>query len=92
MNNTARSLFDDTADNAESVMQVHDVFEKGESDTEIWGWDCETGCSFMMKRFSKDDVNTGHYLDDPVYQMYADLCVVKLTAKDSRLQLWISEI
>lgn len=73
-------------------MTVWEVFGKAQCPVEIWGWDVETGCSFMMRRFEQKDVSLGDFRDDPVFQTYAEQYIVKLTVKDNRLQVWVSEL
>lgn len=73
-------------------MMVWEVFGKAQCPVEIWGWDVETGCSFMMRRFEQKEVSLGDFRDDPVFQTYAEQCIVKLTVKDNRLQVWVSEL
>lgn len=71
---------------------VWEVFGKAQCPVEIWGWDAETGCSFMMRRFEQKEVSLGDFRDDPVFQTYAEQYVVKLTVKDNRLQVWVDEV
>lgn len=71
---------------------VWEVFGKSQCPVEIWGWDVETGCSFMMRRFEQKDVSLGDFRNDPVFQTYAEQYIVKLTVKDNRLQVWVSEV
>lgn len=73
-------------------MTVWEVFGKAQCPVEIWGWDVETGCSFMMRRFEQKEVSLGDFRDDPVFQTYAEQYIVKLTVKDNRLQVWVSEL
>lgn len=73
-------------------MTVWEVFVKAQCPVEIWGWDVETGCSFMMRRFEQKEVSLGDFRDDPVFQTYAEQYVVKLTVKNDRLQVWVSEV
>ena len=73
-------------------MTVWEVFYKAQCPVEIWGWDVETGCSFMMRRFEQKEVSLGDFRDDPVFQTYAEQYIVKLTVKDNRLQVWVSEV
>lgn len=73
-------------------MTVWEVFGKAQCPVEIWGWDVETGCSFMMRRFEQKEVSLGDFRDDPVFQTYAEQYIVKLTVKDNRLQVWVSEV
>ena len=73
-------------------MTVWEVFDKSQCPVEIWGWDVETGCSFMMRRFEQKEVSLGDFRDDPVFQTYAEQYIVKLTVKDNRLQVWVSEV
>lgn len=71
---------------------VWEVFGKAQCPVEIWGWDVETGCSFMMRRFEQKEVSLGDFRNDPVFQTYAEQYIVKLTVKDNRLQVWVSEV
>ena len=71
---------------------VWEVFGKSQCPVEIWGWDVETGCSFMMRRFEQKEVSLGDFRNDPVFQTYAEQYIVKLTVKDNRLQVWVSEV
>ena len=71
---------------------VWEVFGKSQCPVEIWGWDVETGCSFMMRRFEQKDVSLGDFRNDPVFQTYAEQYIVKLTVKDNWLQVWVSEV
>lgn len=71
---------------------VWEVFGKAQCPVEIWGWDVETGCSFMMRRFEQKEVSLGDFRDDPVFQTYAEQYIVKLTVKNNRLQAWVSEL
>ena len=71
---------------------VWEVFGNAQCSVEIWGWDVETGCSFMMRRFEQKEVSLGDFRDDPVFQTYAEQYIVKLTVKDNRLQVWVSEL
>ena len=73
-------------------MTVWEMFGKAQCSVEIWGWDVETGCSFMMRRFEQKEVSLGDFRDDPVFQTYAEQYIVKLTVKDNRLQVWVSEV
>lgn len=73
-------------------MTVWEVFGKAQCPAEIWGWDVETGCSFMMRRFEQKEVSLGDFRDDPVFQTYAEQYIVKLTVKDNRLQVWVNEV
>ena len=73
-------------------MTIWEVFGKAQCPVEIWGWDVETGCSFMMRRFTQKEVSLGDFRDDPVFQTYAEQYIVKLTVKDNRLQVWVSEL
>ena len=73
-------------------MTIWEVFGKAQCPVEIWGWDVETGCSFMMRRFEQKEVSLGDFRDDPVFQTYAEQYIVKLTVKDNRLQVWVSEV
>ena len=73
-------------------MTVWEVFGKAQCPVEIWGWDVETGCSFMMRRFEQKEVSLGDFRNDPVFQTYAEQYIVKLTVKDNRLQVWVSEL
>ena len=73
-------------------MTVWEVFGKAQCPVEIWGWDVETGCSFMMRRFEQKEVSLGDFRDDPVFQTYAEQYIVKLTVKNERLQVWVSEV
>lgn len=73
-------------------MTVWEVFGKAQCPVEIWGWDVETGCSFMMRRFEQKEVSLGDFRNDPVFQTYAEQYIVKLTVNDNRLQAWVSEL
>ena len=73
-------------------MTVWEVFGKAQCPVEIWGWDVETGCSFMMRRFEQKEVSLGDFRNDPVFQTYAEQYIAKLTVKDNRLQVWVSEL
>lgn len=73
-------------------MTVWEVFSKAQCPVEIWGWDVETGCSFMMRRFEQKEVSLGDFRIDPVFQTYAEQYIVKLTVKDNRLQVWVNEV
>ena len=48
-------------------MTVWEVFGKAQCPVEIWGWDVETGCSFMMRRFEQKEVSLGDFRID-IYQ------------------------